>query len=39
MPEVMDDNPTTTVLTTAFVPIPDDGLKSTFIFDPSRYAV
>ena len=38
MPEVMEDNPTTTVLTTAFAPIPD-GLKSTLIFEPSRRAV
>ena len=39
MPEEIDESPTTTVLTTPFVPIPAEGLKSNFIFEPSRYAV
>ena len=38
IPDDTEDKPTTIALTTAFVPIPD-GLKSTLIFDPSRYAV
>ena len=32
MPEEIDESPTTTVLTTPFVPIPAEGLKSNFIY-------
>ena len=38
-PEEIEESPTTTVLTTPFVPIPAEGLKSNFIFEPERYAV
>ena len=37
VPDDNEDNPTTTALTTALVPIPD-GVKSTLIFEPSIYA-
>ena len=39
VPEETDESPTTTVLITPLVPIPAEGLKSNFIFEPSRYAV